>query len=115
MSEGAPARRRWIAAAAYAAIAAFLAWAAWGVWHDRQLPKRFERIGLGQDRAAVEALLGRPDRDAGCERDPLVLPREGCRRVLVYSSAFAPLVPTYYVVQLDARGRVIEADDVHSP
>ncbi|MEA3065530.1 MAG: hypothetical protein QOJ27_1982, partial [Sphingomonadales bacterium] len=38
-----------------------------------------------------------------------------CDRELVYASAFAPLVPSYYVVQLDRRGRVIEAEAVHSP
>ncbi|HYD37063.1 MAG TPA: hypothetical protein VEA60_05585, partial [Allosphingosinicella sp.] len=101
--------------AVYAAAAAFLAWAAWGWWHDRRLPERFGKVALGMDRAAVEALLGRPDREAACERDRLILPREGCHLVLVYASAFAPVVPTSYRVQLDAGGRVIEADDVPSP
>lgn len=112
---GQPPRRRWAAVAVYAAIAAFLAWAAWGWWHDRQLPDRFERVALGMDRRSVEALLGRPDREAACGSNPVTLPRADCRRELVYASAFAPVVPNYYVVQLDARGRVIEADAVHAP
>lgn len=91
------------------------AWAGWGWWHDRQLPKRFERVGLGMDRGAVEALLGRPGREAACGSDHFTLPRENCRRALVYSSAFAPVVPSYYVVQLDARGRVVEAEAIRSP
>ena len=111
----APRRRRWVAAAAYAAIAAFLAWLGWGWWHDRRLPERFERVALGMDRGAVEALLGRPDREAACGAGRLTLPRAECRRELVYASAFAPVVPRYYVVQLDARGRVIEADAIRSP
>ena len=108
-------RRRWLAVTVYAATAAALAWVAGGWWHDRQLPRRFERIGLGMDRGAVEALLGRPDWVAACGSDHFTLPRADCHRELVYSSAFAPLVPSYYVVQTDRRGRVIEADAVHSP
>ncbi len=108
-------RRRWVAVAVYAAIAAFLAWAAKGWWHDRRLPERFERVALGMDRGAVEALLGRPDREAACGSGHFTPPRENCRRALVYSSAFAPIVPSHYVIQLDASGRVIEADAIPSP
>jgi hypothetical protein len=107
--------RRWIAWAVYAAIALVLAWAVLGWRHDRRLPHRFERIALGMDRASVEALLGRPDRESACGSARFTLPREGCRSELVYSSAFAPFVPNYYVVQIDGHGRVIEADSVQSP
>lgn len=98
-----------------AAAAAGAAWIGWGLWHDRQLPARFERIHLGMDSGSVEAILGRPDWQGECGRRIPSLPREGCARELGYASAFAPLRPTYYLVQLDGRGRVIEAEAIHSP
>jgi hypothetical protein len=112
---GRPRGLKWLALALWAAIAAALAWAGWGWWHDRRLPGRFERVALGMDRRAVEALLGDPDRESACGSDRLTLPRAECHRELVYSSAFAPLVPSYYVVQIDRNGRVIEADVLHLP
>jgi hypothetical protein len=112
---GAPGTRSWIALAVYAAIVALLAGLGLAWWHDRQLPGRFEQVALGMDRRTVEALLGAPDWEAACGSDHFTLPRADCRLELVYASAFAPLVPGYYVVQLDRRDRVIEADAVHSP
>ncbi|HYE29685.1 MAG TPA: hypothetical protein VEA61_15815 [Allosphingosinicella sp.] len=109
-------RRRWVEAALIAAAAAALAWGGWGTWHDRRLADRFDDIHLGMDRRTAEAVLGGPDWEGGCGLGGvLTLPRADCARELGWSSAFAPFVPTYYVVQLDARGRVIEADPIHSP
>ena len=108
--------RRPLEYALLALVFAAAAWCVWGVWHDRRLPQRFERIGLGMDREAVEAILGAPDWEGGCGgSEILTLPRADCAVELGYSSAFAPLVPSYWVIQLDRRGRVIEADSLRSP
>jgi hypothetical protein len=92
-------------------ILAAAAWCVWGFWHDRRLPDRFERVSLGMDREAVEAVLGAPDWESGCGgAEVITLPRADCALELGYSSAFAPVLPRYWVIQLDRSGRVIEAD-----
>ncbi|HEX8262325.1 MAG TPA: hypothetical protein VF547_05570 [Allosphingosinicella sp.] len=116
MSEGRVWRpRRPFEYAFLALLLAGAAWCVWGVWHDRRLPGRFERIHLGMDRKAVEAVLGGPDWEGGCGAYVPSLPRADCARELAYASAFAPLVPTYYLVQLDRAGRVVEAEAVRAP
>ncbi|HEX6376440.1 MAG TPA: hypothetical protein VFZ91_12065 [Allosphingosinicella sp.] len=107
-----PARRslRILETALIAAVAAGVGWCGWGLWHDRRLAAGLAQVHLGMGREAVEAVLGRPDWVGGCGARIAAMPREGCARELGYASAFAPLLPTYYLVQLDRRGRVIEAE-----
>ncbi|HEX8526836.1 hypothetical protein [Allosphingosinicella sp.] len=111
-----PARiaRRWLEGAFVAAVAAGLAWAGWGFWHDRRFPARFTQVQLGMDRKGVEALLGAPGWEGACAGSVRYLPRAQCTRELGYSSAFAPLRPVHYIVQLDRSGKVIEAEPVRS-
>ncbi|HET9638224.1 MAG TPA: hypothetical protein VFP12_03370 [Allosphingosinicella sp.] len=106
--------RRLLEAALVAAVGAGLAYCGWGWWHDRALSGRFTRIQLGMDRKAVEAVLGAPGWEGICTSYVGYLPREDCARELGYSSAFAPLRPLYYMVQLDRSGRVIEAEPIRS-
>jgi hypothetical protein len=107
--------RRALEAGLVAVVAIGLGWAGWGIWHDRGLEEEFPLIHLGMDRKAVERAIGRPDWEGGCSSYVPYLPREGCARELGYSSAFAPIVPVYYLVQLDRSGRVIEAEPIRSP
>lgn len=103
----------WLEVIVLGAVAALLAWFLYGLWHDRRLAGDFERIRLGMDRPAVEAVLGGPDWEGACGSGrALSLPREGCRRELGYSSHFAFLVPRHHVVQLDSSGRVVEAETI---
>lgn len=108
-------RRRWLETALVVAVAAGLAWGGWGWWHDRRLPGRFAKVALGMDRTAAVAVMGKPDWEGNCAAYVPYLPREGCARELGYASAFAPLIPSYHIVQLDRSGRVIEAEPIHSP
>jgi hypothetical protein len=112
--EGPVGRRRWLERGFVALVGAGLAWAAWGFWHDRQLPGRFVQVRLGMDRSGVETLLGAPRWEGPCSAWVGYLPRADCARELGYSSAFAPLRPDYYMIQLDRGGRVIEAEPVRS-
>jgi hypothetical protein len=112
--EGASRRRRLLERAFVAAVGAGTLWAGWGYWQDRQFPDRFTRVQIGMDRQGVVGALGNPDWEGACAGYVGYLPREGCARELGYSSAFAPLRPVYYMVQLDGRGRVIEAEPVES-
>ncbi|HYG46953.1 MAG TPA: hypothetical protein VD846_03330 [Allosphingosinicella sp.] len=102
--------RRLLEGAFAAAVGAGLLWCAWGYWYDRRMPERLERIHLGMDRKAAEAILGRPDWEGTCGARIASLPREGCARELGYASPFALIVPKHYLVQLDRGGRVIEAE-----
>jgi hypothetical protein len=115
MAEDGRRRRRWLELGFTAAVAAGAAWGGWGAWHDRRLAARFEQVNLGMDRTAAEAVLGRPDWEGACGTYVRTLPREDCARELGYASAFAPIFPSYYMIQLDRGGRVIEAEPVPSP
>lgn len=106
--------RRWLEIAFVAAVGAGTVWAAWGFWHDRQLPSRLGRVQLGMDRGSVDVVMGAPSWEGACAAYVLYLPRAACTTELGYSSAFAPLRPVHYVVQLDRGGRVIEAEPVRS-
>lgn len=106
--------RRWLEGAFLAAVGAGIVWAAWGFWHDNRIPGRFTRVQIGMDRAAVEAILGAPGWEGACADYVDYLPRADCSSELGYSSAFAPLRPDYYVVQLDRSGKAIEAEPVRS-
>ncbi len=115
MAEGRTWRpRRLLEAAFVAAVGAGLVYGAWGWWHDRELPGRFTRIQLGMDRKAVEAVLGAPTWEGTCTGYVGYLPRADCARELGFASAFAPLRPVYYMVQLDRNGKVIEAEPIRT-
>jgi hypothetical protein len=103
-------RRRLLETAFAAAVGAGVLYCAWGFWHDRQLPRRLERVHLGMDGMSAQAIMGGPDWEGQCGREIASLPRQGCARELGYASAFAPVFPTYYLIQLDRGGRVIEAE-----
>ncbi|HYI40859.1 MAG TPA: hypothetical protein VE053_11130 [Allosphingosinicella sp.] len=107
-------RRRWLESAFVAIVCAGALWAAWGFWYDRHFPDRLTRVQLGMDRKSVEAVLGRPRWAGSCAGRVDYLPRADCSTELGYSSAFAPLRPVYYIVQLDRNERVIEAEPARS-
>ncbi|HEX9948185.1 MAG TPA: hypothetical protein VGA98_11650 [Allosphingosinicella sp.] len=115
MAEG-PAwtRRRILETAFIAGVGAGILWCGWGLWHDRQLPERLKRVHLGMHREAVEAVLGSPRWKGACAGYVRYLPRANCSSELGYASAFAPVRPDYYVIQLDSRGRMIEAEPVRT-
>ncbi|HEX8481023.1 MAG TPA: hypothetical protein VF650_03885 [Allosphingosinicella sp.] len=106
--------RRILETALAAAAAALILWCGWGLWHDRRLAERFTRVQLGMDRGGVEAVLGGPAWEGPCTGYVGYLPRADCALELGYSSAFAPIRPAYYMVQLDRRGRVIEAEPIRT-
>lgn len=108
------ARRRWLEIAFAAAVGAGLVYAMWGFWHDRRLPDRLTRIRLGMDRKSVETVLGAPDWEGGCAGRIAYPPRADCASELGYSSAFAPIRPLHYLIQLDRSGKVIEAQPLRS-
>lgn len=107
-------RRRLLERTFFAAVGAGILWAGWGFWRDYRFPDRFTLVQLGMDRQGVVAVLGDPDWEGACTGYVGYLPRDGCAQELGYSSAFAPLRPVYYMVQLDRSGRVIEAEPVSS-
>jgi hypothetical protein len=108
-------RRRLLDYALAAAVAAGLAWGGWGWWRDRQLEARLPSVAIGMDAKQAEAILGRPDWTGPCGARIASLPREGCARELGYASAFALIVPKHFLVQIDGRGRVIEAESIRGP
>jgi hypothetical protein len=97
-----------------ALVGAATIWAGWGFWRDRELPRRLTQVRIGMDRKSAEAVLGAPDWEGGCAGRVAYLPRAECARELGFHSAFAPIRPVYYLIQLDRNGRVIEAEPIRT-
>ena len=85
-----------------AALAAFLYRA--DVRHDR-LENSSARVHLGMSRAQALAVMGTPSWESACGR--IAAPVVGCASEIGYSTWLAPLLPVYWVIQLNRDDRVI--------
>ena len=72
---------------------------------SRSLDKAFAKIKTNDSTQHVIALRGEPQLIRPCGP---VLDVPGCAQELVYAHPFAPLVPEYWLVALDARGHVLQ-------
>jgi hypothetical protein len=98
-----------------ASVVAGGVWALTGHARDASYAAQFKRVAIGDTRTEVIALMGAPSRDGGCTDDLVPGAPPGCAEEIVYSAAFAPLDPQYYVVRLDRGGRAIERTWTASP
>ena len=95
-----------------------LCWIAWGIRRDKQLDSGFNKIKSGDSESEVVRLLGRPKRVEHCGdfMGPLGKHEsESCVTEYLYGSFFSPLVPQYFVVRFDLRGRVSSTTPYSSP
>ena len=83
--------------------------------HDNQLLSNAARIRAGMTAEEALGVLGNPAWRGECGAKFPYGWRKDCAAELGYSSTFAPLLPSYVVVQLDGRARVIAADTIISP
>jgi hypothetical protein len=83
--------------------------------HDIRLDKNAERVRAGMTGGQAMEILGSPSWRGRCGAKFPYEWGKDCVGELGYSSAFAPLLPGYLVVQLDRRGRVISVDTITSP
>jgi hypothetical protein len=98
-------------------IAAVLSLAAGGYAakrHDDGLWRDYKRVRAGMSESQAKAILGRPSWQEACGAT-FGVHSDDCASELVYRAAFAPLNPTYWVVEIDSRGRVISSDWIVSP
>jgi len=86
-----------------------------GNQHDERLWREYIRIRPGMTPAQAAAMLGEPSWRGPCGGKFPYSYAKGCTAEFGYRSAFAPLNPLYWVVQIDAEHRVIEADWIASP
>jgi hypothetical protein len=83
--------------------------------HDVRLSDNAQHVRAGMTAGQAVEILGKPSwRDRCGAKFPYGW-AQSCVAELGYSSAFAPLLPGYLVVQLDGRGRVISVDTITSP
>lgn len=86
-----------------------------GRQHDIRLSNNAERVRPGMTTGEAAEILGKPKWRGPCgARFPYGWGKD-CVAELGYSSAFAPLLPGYLVVQLDGQRRVISVDSINSP
>lgn len=86
----------------------------YGYHRLRQVALAFDSVQVADSRESVIEKLGKPNYHSGACLQDLSFSR-GCAQELVYSDPLAPLLPEYYVVDLSAQGRVINADHLISP
>jgi hypothetical protein len=96
-------------------VAGVAAWARAGHERNQRYSSRFGLIVRGTPRSKVIDIMGRPSREDACRPDLVPGVPPGCADEIVYSDAFAPLDPQYWVVRLDRRGTVIENTWTASP
>ena len=72
---------------------------------SRSWGKRFVGIKFLDSRTAVEQHAGVPSRTMACAALPE--PPDGCSTVLVYAGPFSSVMPEFWLIPLDANGRVI--------
>ena len=96
----------------FAALATFVYLAE--LRNDR-LERNSARVRTGMSRTEAVAIMGLPSWDGACGTNGISLARDGCASEIGYSSWLAPVLPVYWVVELDRRGRVIEAYILVSP
>lgn len=85
----------------------------WGFHRNSTIARRFEGVTVGASDAQVRQLLGRPSKIEPCGTS-FGKPHPNCTEYL-YRNSFAPLVPEYYSVRLDASSRVIDKYVYESP
>jgi hypothetical protein len=83
--------------------------------HDSRLRSDAERVRAGMTAEHALEILGKPSWRGKCGAYFPYGWANGCAAELGYKSTFAPLLPSYTVVQLDSGGRVISVDTITSP
>jgi hypothetical protein len=87
-----------------------------GVRHDDRLQRDYGNVQVGMSVDAAQHILGKPSWQGQCDGyDHVGGYSPNCASKLLYRSAFAPLKPVYWVVELDRRGRVISSALEASP
>lgn len=77
--------------------------------HDNRLESNFEQVTPGMQRQEVEAILGKPSSIEDCAHTAFKpWQRPDCRDVCLYPTWAAPLLPSMWVVWLNADGTVID-------
>jgi hypothetical protein len=86
-----------------------------GRQHDKRLWTDADRIRHGMSASQAKQILGEPSWVGECGAKFPYGWAKTCVAELGYRAAFAPFPPTYFIVQLDDRSRVISADTITSP
>jgi hypothetical protein len=94
------------------AVGLLTATCAIGRQHNIRLHADAKRVGAGMTAGEAVKILGKPSWRGRCGAR---MGATNCAAELGYSSSFAPLLPSYVVVRLDRRGRVIAVDTLTSP
>jgi hypothetical protein len=83
--------------------------------HDDRIWTGADRVRPGMTAAQAKKILGEPSWEGRCGSYAGYGHDENCAAELGYSAAFAPLVPSYKVVELDRQQRVISVVHLDSP
>jgi hypothetical protein len=83
-----------------------------GRTHDARLYSNAQRVRAGMTADEAVKLLGSPSWRDNCGAK---MGSTDCVFELGYRSSFAPLLPSYIVVRLDRRSRVVTVDTLTSP
>lgn len=91
-------------------IASFVGW---GFYRNSRISRRFEEVAGGMSDAQIRQTMGRPSWIEPCGKS-FGPPKPNCTEY-IYRNSFAPLVPEYFSVRLDASSHVIDKYAYGSP
>lgn len=72
----------------------------------RHTEKSFASIKPGDSRLQVVHVMGEPKETSACTALPK--PPQACAEELLYAHRLAPVVPEYWIVRLNASGKVLQ-------
>ena len=96
-------------------VAALILGVAWMTHREKKLTNTFKEMQLGTTEDEARVRLGSPWRAGTCGQVfGGNFPAE-CREEYIYASPYAPVIPRYWALRFDEKGRLIDKYQYQSP
>lgn len=96
-------------------IAAFAVFLYCAEQRNERLGGNFALVRPGMSNSEVKEIMGPPSWEGTCDSFGAGVPSARCFREIGYRSWYAPVLPTYWVIEFDERGRATEPKFLVSP
>jgi hypothetical protein len=96
-------------------IIALVAGMIWMAHREKRLSSAFTEMQPGTKEDEARARLGYPWKVGACGQIFGGSFSSGCRKEYIYASPFAPIIPRYWALYFDEKGRLIDKYKFQSP